>query len=56
MLATLSAASACEEARKCAAYMKRNRDRMRYAKFRAAEQCVGSGVVESGRKSIVGSR
>ena len=36
--------------------MQRNRDRMRYAEFRAAGLCVGSGVVESGCKSIVGSR
>lgn len=48
VLATLRAASVCEQARKCAAYMQRNRDRMRYAEYRAAGLCVGSGVVESG--------
>ncbi len=56
VLAALRSASACEEASKCVEYMQRNRDRMRYAKFRAAGLCVGSGVVESGCKSIVGSR
>ncbi len=56
VLAALRSASACEEARKCVEYMQRNRDRMRYAEFRAAGLCVGSGVVESGCKSIVGAR
>ncbi len=56
VLAALRSASDCEEARHCVTYMERNRDRMRYAAFRAAGLCVGSGVVESGCKSIVGSR
>ena len=32
----------------CAEYIARNRNRMRYADFRAADLCVGSGVVEAG--------
>ena len=55
-LAALRTANACEKARQCVAYMERNRERMRYAEFRAAGLCVGSGVVESGCKSIVGTR
>ena len=44
----------CEAARKCANYIDTNRDRMRYPEFRAQELCVGSGVVESGCRTVVG--
>lgn len=56
VLAALRAAAASEEARQCVEYMERNRERMRYAEFRAAGLCVGSGVVESACKSVVGAR
>ena len=55
LLATLRAhAGTCEEAGKCANYIDKNRERMRYADFRAKGLCVGSGVVESGCRTIVG--
>ena len=56
LLATLRAHADCEAAGKCADYIDRNRDRMRYAEFRALGLCVGSGVVEAGCKSVVGAR
>ena len=46
----------CEEASTCSAHFVSNRDRMRYPEFRAQGLCVGSGVVESGCKSAIGSR
>jgi hypothetical protein len=49
-------AGACEEARKCAGYVARNRERMRYAQFRAQGLCVSTGVVEAGCKLAVGTR
>ena len=56
VLAALRSAGDCHKASDCVRYMERNRDRMRYAEFRAAGLCVGSGVVESACKSIVGMR
>lgn len=56
LLATLRAHADCEAAGKCADYIDRNRDRMRYAEFRALGLCVGSGVVEAGCKTVVGAR
>ena len=57
LLATLRAhASTCELAGQCADYIDKNRNRMRYPDFRAQSLCVGSGVVESACKRIVGSR
>ena len=57
LLATLRAhAAGCELAGKCADYMERNRDRMRYPDFRAQGLQVGSGVVEGGCKNVVGGR
>ena len=41
---------------KCAAYIERNRDRMRYPDFRAQGLQIGSGVVEGGCKNVVGGR
>ena len=55
LLATLRAhAGTCEEAGKCANYIDKNRSRMRYPEFRSQGLCVGSGVVESGCRTIVG--
>ena len=57
LLATLQAhAGHCEEARKCAAYFERNRERMRYKEFRQAGLQIGSGVVEAACKRLVGGR
>jgi len=49
-------AQANEEARKCFDYVTRNRQRMRYPEFRAQGLCVGSGVVEAGCKTAIGTR
>jgi len=49
-------AQANEEARKCFDYVTRNRHRMRYPEFRAQGLCVGSGVVEAGCKTAIGTR
>ncbi len=54
-LATLRAhADTCQEAGKCANYIEKNRSRMRYPEFRHQGLCVGSGVVESGCRTVVG--
>jgi hypothetical protein len=39
-----------------AAYFERNADRMRYPNFRRQHLFVGSGVIEAGCKTVVGSR
>jgi len=60
----ISAASALlpkeEQGRKSATteieYFKANRERMRYADFRARGLFVGSGVVEAGCKNVIGAR
>jgi hypothetical protein len=49
-------AQANEAARKCFDYVTRNRHRMRYPEFRAQGLCVGSGVVEAGCKTAIGTR
>jgi hypothetical protein len=38
------------------AYLEKNKERMRYADFRAQGLFVGSGVVEAGCKTIIGQR
>ncbi len=38
------------------AYLDNNRERMRYAKFRALGLFVGSGVVEAGCRTVIGQR
>lgn len=38
------------------AYLERNKERMRYAAFRAQGLFVGSGVIEAGCKTVVGQR
>lgn len=45
-----------EEARTCFGYFTRHRHRMNYPAFRAQGLCVGSGVVEAGCKTAIGSR
>ena len=37
-------------------YFRRNADRMRYPKYRARHLFVGSGVIEAGCKTVIGSR
>jgi hypothetical protein len=39
-----------------AAYFERNADRMRYPQFRRQHLFVGSGVIEAGCKTVIGSR
>ena len=39
-----------------AAYFERNAERMRYPKFRKQHLFVGSGVIEAGCKTVIGSR
>lgn len=45
-----------EKIRTEADYFDRNSERMRYPKFRAQHLFVGSGVIEAGCKTIIGSR
>jgi hypothetical protein len=49
-------ARTCDEARKCIAYIKSNRKRMRYPEFRAAKLCTSTGVVEAGCKLTITTR
>jgi hypothetical protein len=44
------------EARKGIDYIQRNRERMRYAEFRAAGLCTSTGVVEAGCKVAIATR
>jgi hypothetical protein len=37
-------------------YLEKNRERMRYAEFRAQGLFVGSGVIEDGCKTVIGQR
>ena len=46
----------CEEARRCADYLWRNRQRMRYPEFHAQELCTSSGVLEAGCKVTATTR
>ena len=49
-------AASCDQARKCALYIRRNRHRVRYPEFRAKGFCTSSGVVEAGCKVAIGTR
>ena len=49
-------AGSVEEARQCVDYVTTNRDRMKYAEFRAAGLCTSTGVVEAGCKTAIGTR
>ena len=51
-----STPSIAETIRIEAAYFERNADRMRYPEFRRQHLFVGSGVVEAGCKTVIGSR
>jgi hypothetical protein len=42
--------------RKAAAYFQRNAERMRYPEFRRQHLFIGSGVIEAGCKTVIGSR
>jgi hypothetical protein len=44
------------EIEKALAYFARNKERMRYGSFRAQGYFIGSGVIEAGCKTVVGSR
>ena len=45
-----------EKIRTEADYFERNADRMRYPNFRGQHLFVGSGVIEAGCKTVIGSR
>ena len=45
-----------DELRIQADYFERNRDRMRYPKFREQSLFIGSGVIEAGCRTVIGSR
>jgi hypothetical protein len=49
-------AAAYPDARRCWAYIRHHRARMRYPTFRAQGLCVSSGVVEAGCKVAIGTR
>jgi hypothetical protein len=51
-----STASMAETIRIGAAYFERNAERMRYPEFRRQHLFVGSGVIEAGCKTVIGSR
>lgn len=46
----------CVEAAKCAHYILRNRQRMRYPKFHEQGLCTSTGVLEAGCKVAIGTR
>jgi hypothetical protein len=48
--------TAREDAESHIHYLEKNKDRMRYAEFRALGLFVGSGVVEAGCKTMIGQR
>ena len=45
-----------EEVEKQIAYLTKNKERMRYDKFRAQGLFVGSGVIEAGCRTVIGTR
>jgi hypothetical protein len=45
-----------ETIRKEAEYFQRNAERMRYPQFRRQHLFVGSGIIEAGCKTVIGSR
>jgi hypothetical protein len=51
-----SHAEVLEKIRTEADYLERNAERMRYPKFRRQHLFVGSGVIEAGCKTVIGSR
>jgi hypothetical protein len=53
---TLTNAEVLDKIRSEADYFERNAERMRYPKFRHQHLFVGSGVIEAGCKTVIGSR
>lgn len=51
-----STTNSSDEARKCYHYIRRNRHRMRYLRFRQMGLCTSSGVVEAGCKVAIATR
>jgi len=51
-----SSSEATETLRKTADYFEKNAERMRYPEFRRQHLFVGSGVIEAGCKTVIGSR
>jgi len=49
-------AEVVENVRTEAEYFEKNAERMRYPKFRRQHLFVGSGVIEAGCKTVIGSR
>jgi hypothetical protein len=45
-----------KDARREIGYFEKNKDRMRYAQFKAQGMFVGSGVIEAGCKTVIGQR
>ena len=45
-----------KDARREIAYFEKNKDRMRYARFKAQGMFVGSGVIEAACKTVIGQR
>ncbi len=45
-----------QEVEKALGYFERNKERMRYGSFRGQGLFIGSGVIEAGCKTVVGSR
>jgi hypothetical protein len=45
-----------EKIRTEAEYFEKNAERMRYPRFRRQHLFVGSGVIEAGRKTVIGSQ
>ncbi|MCC6394310.1 MAG: hypothetical protein IT167_27180 [Bryobacterales bacterium] len=45
-----------EKIRTAADYFERNAERMRYPKFRRQHLFIGSGVIEAGRRTVIGCR
>jgi hypothetical protein len=48
--------TAAKDARREIAYFEKNKERMRYAQFRAKGLFVGSGVIEAGCRTVIGQR
>jgi hypothetical protein len=51
-----STAEQAETTRREAGYFEKNKQRMRYAEFRRQHLFVGTGVIEAGCKTVIGSR
>lgn len=56
VLSALEIHSVCEAAQDCSQYIRKNRNRMRYAYFHAEGLCTSTAVVESGCKRAIALR